>query len=111
MAGSGLSRRRFRQAGAAAGAVTVLGASASLAGVAAASPDETLSTLYAPFHSVYQAGVLEPVAPASIVTSFDVIAGSASELEDLMRSMTDRARLLVGGGAPDNLGPARGLFA
>ena len=107
-ASEGISRRRFLQAGAAAGAAGLVAAgtgTAVAAGMAPAS-SERLSTLYPPFHSTYQAGVLEPVAPASIMVSFDVIATSANELRDLMQTLTERARLLVNGGPPDNLGPA-----
>jgi deferrochelatase/peroxidase EfeB len=98
-----MSRRAFLGSAvtSAAGAVLVSesgGAEASAAAQVAATP----------FHGVHQAGILDaPNATASVASfaSFDVIAGSRRELEELLRTVTERTRLLTAGGAPANLGP------
>ncbi len=59
-----------------------------------------------PFHGVHQSGVLQSESAAAAFASFDVIAQSRGELVDLMRTITDRARILTAGGTPLNLGPA-----
>jgi len=59
-----------------------------------------------PFHGVHQGGILEPESNAGSFAAFDVIAESRAELEELLRTITERARLLVEGGPPQNLGPA-----
>lgn len=53
-----------------------------------------------PFHGVHQAGILEAPQARSVVAAFDVIASNKAELTDLMRTLTDRARVLTGGGVP-----------
>lgn len=57
-----------------------------------------------PFHGVHQAGVLQPVARQAAFLSFDVIAADKAELTDLLRTVTDRARFLTGGGTPQPVG-------
>jgi deferrochelatase/peroxidase EfeB len=57
-----------------------------------------------PFHGEHQAGILAPVARQSAFLSFDVIAADRAELADLLRTITDRARFLTGGGAPTPVG-------
>jgi deferrochelatase/peroxidase EfeB len=110
--GAGISRRRFLHVGAAAGALTLGGmattgaaATAAAAGGGAGDQAELLSLTYAAFHGAHQAGILEPAAPTTAVIAFDVIAESAGELAELLRTVTDRARRLTTGGAPENLGP------
>lgn len=60
----------------------------------------------AAFHGVHQAGVLPSESAAASFASFDVVAQSRGELVDLMRTITDRARILTTGGTPPDLGPA-----
>jgi len=93
-----VSRRDFLRASAAAGATT---AAATALGTTAAA-----SSAVPPFHGPHQAGVVEKASGAAAFASFDVISGTAAELEELLRTITDRARLLTAGGPPDNLGPA-----
>ncbi len=59
-----------------------------------------------PFHGRHQAGILPRSQPATAVVSFDVTAGDRAGLTDLMRTITDRARFLTGGGVPDPVGIA-----
>jgi deferrochelatase/peroxidase EfeB len=58
------------------------------------------------FHGVHQSGVLQSESAAAAFASFDVIVESRSDLVDLMRTITERARILTTGGTPLNLGPA-----
>jgi len=104
-----ISRRHFLQVGAVAGAAALGGVTTKGAGAAAppASGDDAGGGAYAPFHGTHQAGILAAAAPAAAVLAFDVIAGSAAELAELLRTVTDRARLLTAGGPPQNLGPVQ----
>lgn len=57
-----------------------------------------------PFHGPHQAGILTPDPAhkqrAACFASFDLTAGSRSELADLMRTLTARNRFLATGGQP-----------
>jgi deferrochelatase/peroxidase EfeB len=92
-------------AGAAVGAVVVDG----MAGLATppAGAVEATSTGWeaAPLHGPHQAGVIEVESPAATFVAFDLTVASRSELAALMRTMTERARILTGGGSPENVGP------
>jgi deferrochelatase/peroxidase EfeB len=115
-----MPRRRFLQVGALAGA-----AAASLAARQALSTDPagaaaTASGAYtdgasvvpavqaelASFEGPHQLLVLSEPTLATTVVSFDVIAGTRAELRDLLRTITERMRLLYAGGLPVDLGPA-----
>ncbi|WP_327637577.1 iron uptake transporter deferrochelatase/peroxidase subunit [Kribbella sp. NBC_00482] len=79
------------------------------AGVAAAtgltvSADAATPTPTVPFHGVHQAGIVTDQQKQAIFASFDVIAANQSELTDLFKTLTDRARLLTTGGALPPLG-------
>ncbi|GAA2170506.1 iron uptake transporter deferrochelatase/peroxidase subunit [Actinomadura napierensis] len=95
---TGPGRRSFLRGALAAG---VAGA-VTTGSAGAAEPEErsTPSPKAAPFHGVHQAGILEEPQARTIVVAFDVIAESRAELTDLMRTLTDRARTLTGGGVP-----------
>ncbi len=58
------------------------------------------------FHGEHQAGILDPPRRRTAVIAFDVIADGRRELTDLFRALTDRARALTAGGAPDEAGIA-----
>jgi deferrochelatase/peroxidase EfeB len=58
-----------------------------------------------PFHGQWQAGIVNPPPPAGCFVSFDVTATSRGDLIDLLKTLTQRARFLTGGGMPQNLGP------
>ena len=57
-----------------------------------------------PFHGQYQAGILPQPQPATAVVSFDATAESRSELIELFRTVTGRARFLTAGGTPPAIG-------
>jgi deferrochelatase/peroxidase EfeB len=59
-----------------------------------------------PFHGAHQAGLITPtpVQRFSTHVALDVTAASRTELVSLLRTVTDRARFLTGGGAPPDLG-------
>jgi deferrochelatase/peroxidase EfeB len=109
-----ISRRRFLQASAVAGA----GAIASAAGIelsehgrAASFPDgastvPAVQAELASFEGAHQSAILSESTPATAVASFDVITTSPADLRDLLRTVTARMRLLYRGGQPENLGPA-----
>ncbi|PNE37383.1 iron uptake transporter deferrochelatase/peroxidase subunit [Streptomyces noursei] len=56
------------------------------------------------FHGVHQAGILTPQPAAAAFVSLNVIAENRKELTDLLRTITERARFLTAGGAPQDLG-------
>jgi deferrochelatase/peroxidase EfeB len=58
------------------------------------------------FHGVHQAGILDPESAAASFAAFDVIAETRHDLKELLRTITDRARMLAAGGPPMDLGPA-----
>jgi deferrochelatase/peroxidase EfeB len=98
-----ISRRAFLSGSAVAGAGAAMAGALSPARASAAT-DEALRPVA--FHGVHQPGVLDPASPVASFASFDVITESHRELTELMRTITERARLLTAGGLPVNLGPA-----
>ncbi|SDI13350.1 Dyp-type peroxidase [Nonomuraea jiangxiensis] len=56
------------------------------------------------FHGPHQAGILNAPRRRAIVVAFDVIADGKGELKELFRTLTDRARALITGGLPPELG-------
>jgi deferrochelatase/peroxidase EfeB len=102
--GARMSRRAFLgRTAVGTGAVVAAGLGADVQPVAASAATAPTTV---PFHGVHQAGVLAPESAAGSVAAFDVIAESRGDLEDLLRTVTARARILTAGGAPANLGPA-----
>jgi deferrochelatase/peroxidase EfeB len=115
-----MSRRRFLEIGALAGAGAVAavagemvaqpgaGAAGALAG---AYPDgaERISAEQAELASLegpHQLAILSEPTPATAFVSFDVVAETPSELQELLCIISARMRLLYAGGLPENLGPA-----
>jgi len=105
----GLSRRRFLGLGATAG----LGAIAASSGLARADalPDGATTTpaeqaQLASFEGTHQEAILSEPTPATAFVAFDVIVDSKPELQELLRTLTQRMRALYAGGLPENLGPA-----
>jgi len=106
------SRRGFLR-GAAAGAVGTAVTGSVLIGGARADADAansgqpTTADSY-PFHGANQSGILTP-GPSdkqafSCFAAFDSTAANKSELAQLMRTLTTRARFLTAGGVPEDLG-------
>jgi len=113
-----LTRRRFLQAGTLAAGGAAVGTSVDLAtspGAAAAAPaafpdgasrTPAEAAQLASFEGPHQLAVLSEPTQAAAVVSFNVIADSRSELEELLQTITARMRLLYKGGLPQNAGPA-----
>ncbi|MCD0482552.1 iron uptake transporter deferrochelatase/peroxidase subunit [Streptacidiphilus sp. ASG 303] len=103
----GVGRRSFLRGALAAGAA---GAAAGAAAVGAAetarasSPAGTGPAPAVPFHGRHQAGVLTPPQRHGVFAAFDVTARDRGELAGLLRTLTDRLRLLTAGGAPEPAG-------
>jgi deferrochelatase/peroxidase EfeB len=57
-----------------------------------------------PFHGRHQAGILPKPQPRTAIVSFTATADSRSELTDLFRAVTSRARFLTSGGTPPPVG-------
>lgn len=68
-------------------------------------PAATLHTSF-PFHGEHQQGILNPAQRASAFVALDVTAGDRTELADLLRTITDRARFVTTGGTPPDPGLA-----
>jgi deferrochelatase/peroxidase EfeB len=114
-----ISRRRLLQIGAVAGG-GALAAGAGLSGglasqvggtAAGGSPDGASTTpaeqaQLMSFEGPHQIAILSEPTPATAVVSFDVIAESRAGLQDLLRTVSERMRLLYRGGLPEDLGPA-----
>ncbi|GAA4629033.1 Dyp-type peroxidase [Actinoallomurus vinaceus] len=96
-------RRSFLRGALAAG---VAGAVAGPSAAGAASPARATEAATRPFHGEHQAGILERTRRRTVVVSFDATAAGRSELTELFRTLTDRARALTGGGAPGDTGIA-----
>jgi deferrochelatase/peroxidase EfeB len=103
---SDVERRRFLQAATAAvggAAVAGLGVAASNRPAAAEPADKGAARAFA-FHGRHQAGILTERQPRAAFIAFDVTAAGRSELAELLRSLTARARFLTSGGPPPSLG-------
>ncbi|MFJ9930346.1 MULTISPECIES: iron uptake transporter deferrochelatase/peroxidase subunit [Streptomyces] len=90
----GLARRGFLRGAALAGA--------GLAGSAAApvAAESGAANAVAPFHGPHQASVIAAPRRSCVFAALDVTAESRAELTGLLRTLTDRARLLTTGGTP-----------
>jgi hypothetical protein len=58
------------------------------------------------FHGLHQAGVVAPAQPHATHVALDVLATDRAGLEDLFRTITERARFLTAGGVPPEIGIA-----
>ncbi|MFF9179945.1 iron uptake transporter deferrochelatase/peroxidase subunit [Streptomyces misionensis] len=94
----GLARRGFLRGAALAGAG--LATSAAAPGAA----ESGAANAVAPFHGPHQASAIAAPRRSCVFAALDVTAESRTELTDLLRTLTDRARLLTTGGTPAPLG-------
>jgi deferrochelatase/peroxidase EfeB len=56
------------------------------------------------FHGRHQAGILTPAQRATVFVAFDATAEGRGELAELLRTVTERARFLTAGSAPEEQG-------
>ncbi len=106
---TGIARRDVLGAVAALTAGGVLGASGTQLGQpaqATATTPAAPADRVVPFTGAHQAGIITPRAAFSVHAAFDLTAASRSELADLLRTMTSRARFLTAGGQPPDTGIA-----
>ncbi|CAK7283544.1 iron uptake transporter deferrochelatase/peroxidase subunit [Streptomyces sp. RM1] len=94
----GLARRGFLRGAALTGAG--LATSAAAPGAAGSGAANAV----APFHGPHQASAIAAPRRTCVFAALDVTAESRAELTDLLRTLTDRARLLTTGGTPAPLG-------
>jgi deferrochelatase/peroxidase EfeB len=100
---AGFARRSFLRGSVAAGLVGAAAAGnliGSDVAVAATTGGAGAGAKVIPFHGEHQAGILTDPQTTGIFSSFDVTAANRTELTDLFRTLTARARLLTGSGAP-----------
>jgi len=90
-------RRDFLRGALVTGATGLIAAGTS---GAAAPATPAAAAVTPPYHGLHQPGVTQEPRRHTVVTAFDVIAESRAELTDLMRALTDRARILTAGGPP-----------
>lgn len=101
---SSIDRRGFLQA-TAAGTATAVAAGAGIAATTgSARPAAVAHPAAIPFHGAHQQGILTPQQRASAFIALDVTAGSRTELADLLKTITERARFLTTGGTPPDPG-------
>jgi deferrochelatase/peroxidase EfeB len=98
------SRRTFLKSTVTASAATVAAQASLTTGAAGATGSP--GTVAVPFHGRYQAGILSNSSRATAVVAFDVVSETQAELVDLLKTVTDRMRLLSAGGPPADAGPA-----
>lgn len=103
----GVGRRGFLGATLAAPfAVAATRASIPARSATASAPAATTAAGHSgfPFHGTHQQGILTPAQRAGAFLAFDVTASNRTELIDLLRTITDRARFTTTGGTPPDPG-------
>lgn len=90
-----------------AAAVTLGGAAAGepRSGQVADAPQSDRSRALQPFHGVHQSGVVTARPASGMIAAFDVLARTPPDVERLFRTLTDRFRFLMAGGAVPVLDP------
>ena len=100
---SGITRRRLLGTAAGATAAGAFGAG-YLAGGASDDGSGRAASASVPFHGEHQAGIATAAQDRLVFAAFDVTAGSAGELRDLLREWTGAAARMTAGkvAGPDN---------
>jgi len=99
----GLTGARAAEAGARTPGGSSLQADGPLQSAVTGDPAARLAPV--PFHGPWQAGITDPPPPAACFAAFNVTAAGRSDLIDLLKTLTERARFLTHGGVPQDLGP------
>jgi deferrochelatase/peroxidase EfeB len=104
-------RRRSFLRGAAVGAVGAAAVTAGAFGTAQAVSSDSSSSSTSTgsgrtiaFHGAHQSGILTSPQNAATFVSFNVIAADKAALQQMFKTLTERARFLTTGGAPVDLG-------
>ncbi|WP_431278563.1 iron uptake transporter deferrochelatase/peroxidase subunit [Leifsonia poae] len=107
---TGIGRRGFVGTALGAGVAAGVAAGAAAAGLgmggstaAHASASAGAGAAY-PFHGAHQQGILTPAQRAAAFVALDVTTATRTELADLLRTITDRARFATTGGTPPDPG-------
>ncbi|KXF78449.1 peroxidase [Paramesorhizobium deserti] len=58
-----------------------------------------------PFYGIHQPGIVTPRPAAGMVASFDILSRDRAELEQLLRTLTERIAFLMQGGSAPELDP------
>jgi deferrochelatase/peroxidase EfeB len=104
--GAGLAGAAVGAAGGIAAGYRLHGSGSGTAGAGAAAPGAMQEGRLrpVPFHGRHQAGILPRPQKQTVVVSFDVTAQGRGQLEELLRTLTGRARFLTTGGVPPPAG-------
>ncbi|MGW0995633.1 iron uptake transporter deferrochelatase/peroxidase subunit [Streptomyces sp. NPDC002523] len=100
----GVGRRGFLRGAALAGAGLAAGGAAAPGAPSASADTPAGRTSPAPFHGVHQRSAIATPRRVTVFAALDVTADNRSELTDLLRTLTERARLLTSGGTPSPVG-------
>jgi deferrochelatase/peroxidase EfeB len=106
-----LARRSFLRNTVAVGVVGAAAGGLALASDTGTTPavtgkrDKKAGNRAIPFHGTHQAGIATPPQRVAMFLSFDVTASGRSELRELFRALTSRARFLTTGGTPPRTDP------
>ncbi|MFF2652539.1 iron uptake transporter deferrochelatase/peroxidase subunit [Streptomyces sp. NPDC058045] len=103
--GEGPHTRRGFLRGAAAGTVGAVALGTATGDARADPPVPSYpSPVHPPFHGPHQYGILTAPRRATAFVSFDVTAEGRAGLAEVLRTLTERARFLTGGGLPPSAG-------
>jgi deferrochelatase/peroxidase EfeB len=100
---SDLDRRGFLRGAAIGGAVAAASAIAGRVGSDEPSGEARRADA-APFHGEHQSGIVTPRRASTAVVALDLATRTRGDLEELLRTLTERMRFLTSGGVPENSG-------
>ena len=98
-----VGRRSFLRGAVLGAGVTAAGVGSAAAAISGGQPARAAGQTL-PFHGTRQPGILRVPPAQTIVAAFDVVAANRTELTDLLRTITARARFLTSGGTPTSVG-------